>query len=134
MIALKNLQYFIIIIIFLVAIGCMTGPLHIPESGYSRQINRVYHASFSKTWESVLEVLKLANGSIITEDKDSGIISYSVYDEKSKSPVYINVYIEERPNKEKTIVYFFPRVTRGVYLKEIDRDFFEQLNKRMEGE
>jgi len=131
--------YFLIIVIFLIVIGCSP---NIPKSNYPLQMKRSFHASFDNTWNAVLETVKKSEGTIITEDKSSGLIVYSFTDRKSKSQVYMNVYLKNYPTTNITEVYLIPWVKtnysgyyleRGYYL-EIDRDFFTLLEKILGGE
>lgn len=121
----QKISFFIISIIF-IALGCAP---HIPKSEYPVETEKLFHASFDKTWNSVLEVIRISEGTIITNDKYSGLITYSVLDKESKSQIYMNVYLRSHPDPNITVVYLFPKVRSGYYLKEIERDFFEKLRK-----
>lgn len=120
---------FLIIIIILIFVGCA----HIPKSDYPLEIERSFPASFDKTWDSVLEIVKTSKGTIITNDKASGLIVYSIIDKKSKSQVYMNVYLKNEADTTTniTVVHLIPWVRTGYYLKEIDKDFFTRLEKAL---
>jgi len=119
---------FLIIVIVLILMGCAP---NIPKSDYPLEIKRSFHASFDNTWDSVLEIVKTSKGTIITKDKSCGLIVYSIIDSKSKSQVYMNVYLKNHPTTNITVVYLTPRVRTGYYLKEIDKDFFAALEKTL---
>ena len=124
----EKMSFLMIIIIVLIVLGCTP---NIPKSDYPLEIERSFHASFDKTWDSVLEVVKTSKGTIITKDKSSGLILYSILDNKSKSQVYMNIYLKSHPNSNITVVYLTPWVRTGYYLKEIDKDFFAALEKTL---
>jgi len=119
----------LMIVIVLLVIGCAP---NIPKSDYLLQIKRSFRASFDKTWDSVLEVVKTSKGTIITKDKSSGLIVYSIIDSKSKTKVYMNIYLKNHPTTNITVVYLTPWVRTGYYFKEIDKDFFSALEKILE--
>ena len=119
----------LMIVIVLLVIGCAP---NIPKSDYLLQIKRSFRASFDKTWDSVLEVVKTSKGTIITKDKSSGLIVYSIIDSKSKTKVYMNIYLKNHPTTNITVVYLTPWVRTGYYFKEIDKDFFAALEKILE--
>lgn len=125
----KKMFYFVILFMS-IWIGC--GP-HIPTSQYPMEIEKIFYVSFDKTWNAVLEVVKISNGTIITNDKSSGLITYSVFDKESKSQIYMNVYLKNYPDTDTTVVYLIPRIRTGYYLKEIERDFFGKLEKILRG-
>ncbi len=118
---------FSVIVIVLIVMGCAP---NIPKSDYPLEIKRSFHASFDNIWDSVLEVVKTSKGTIITKDKSSGLIVYSI-NSKSKSQVYMNVYLKNHPTTNITVVYLTPRVRTGYYLKEIDKDFFAALERNL---
>jgi len=120
---------FFLIIIVLIIIGC--GPT-IPISDHSLQIKKSFHASFDKTWNAVLRIVKISKGTILTEDKSSGLIVYSIIDSKSRSQVYMQVYLKNHPTTNIIDVYLITQVRTGYYLGEIDRDFFVALEKTLE--
>lgn len=117
-----KIHYLVAIFIFIV-IGCA----NIPKSEYPVQIEREFDVSFDETWNAVLEVVKIVNGNIIETDKSSGLIVYSTRDIKPESQTYINVYLKSNPTSKATLVYFNPKASTGLYLKEIDKDFFEKV-------
>lgn len=119
--------YFPIIIVALIAMGCAP---QIPKSEYPAQRERSFNASFDKAWDAVSEVVKTSNGTIITADKSSGLISYSLHD-KSGSPVYMNVYLKKHPTESRTIVYITPRIKGGPYLEGIEKDFYSILENTL---
>ena len=118
---------FSVIVIVLIVMGCAP---NIPKSDYPLEIKRSFHASFDNIWDSVLEVVKTSKGTIITKDKSSGLIVYRI-NSKSKSQVYMNVYLKNHPTTNITVVYLTPRVRTGYYLKEIDKDFFAALERNL---
>ncbi|MBI4707975.1 MAG: hypothetical protein HY761_08635 [Candidatus Omnitrophica bacterium] len=126
----KKIVFFLISIIFIV-IGCAPD---IPKSEYPVEIEKVFNASFDKTWDSVLEIVAVSKGKIITNDKSSGVITYSILDKESESQIYINVYLKALTDtvRQQTVLYFFPKIKTG-YLKEIEKDFFEKLSKALGG-
>jgi len=126
---IKKISYFLITVIF-IAIGC--GPT-IPKSQYPLEIEKKFHASFDKTWDAVLEVAKMSNGVIITNDKSSGLITYRIADKKSQSKIYMNVYLKTNTNANVTTVIVFSKNRTGNYLGEIERDLFENLKTILGG-
>lgn len=125
----KKISYFLIPIIF-IAIGCAP---HIPKSEYPVEIEKVFNASFDKTWNAVLEVVKMSKGVIITNDKSSGLVTYTIPDKEPESKIYMNVYLKSNSNSNTTTVFLFPKTRTGPYLKEIERDFFEKLKTILGG-
>ncbi|OQX52256.1 MAG: hypothetical protein B5M53_09075 [Candidatus Cloacimonas sp. 4484_209] len=117
----KKISYFFILFIF-IFIGCA----HLPTSEHPMEINKVFHASFDKTWDSVLEVVKTSKGIIITKDKSSGLIVY-----KLKSQIYTNVYLKDSPSTNTTVVYVVPWVKSGHFSEEIEEHFFKMLEKNL---
>lgn len=106
----------------------------IPQSEYPLEIEREFNASFEKTWDAVIELIKVLNGTVVATDKPSGIITYSIFDGTSRSLIYINIHIKERPSQETTNVYLIPQVRGGrYYLKGMERDFFDKLEKLLRG-
>ena len=124
----KKIFYFFIPLIFIV-IGCA----HIPKSEYPVEIGKLFNASFDKTWNAVSEVVKMSKGVIITNDKSSGLVTYTIPDKESESKIYMNVYLKSNSNANTTTVFLFPKTRTGPYLKEIDRDFFEKLKTILGG-
>ncbi len=134
----KKISYFFILFIF-IFIGCA----HLPTSEHPMEINRVFHASFDKTWDSVLEVVKMSRGTVIAEDRSSGLIVFSLLD----SQIYINIYLKNKPTIKTTIVYLkvhlTPQLIERVHkkykespeeiliaiLEKNERNFFEMLEK-----
>lgn len=48
----------------------------VPQSSYPLNFSRIYNASYDNIYQSVKDVMKSFNGSIITEDHKGGIISF----------------------------------------------------------
>jgi len=122
---------FYLIILFLpIWVSCAP---NIPKSEYPVEIEKVFNASFDKTWNAVSEVVKISKGVIITSDKSSGLVTYAVPDKESESKIYMNVYLKSNPNANTTTVFLFSKTRTGPYLKEIERDFFEKLKTILGG-
>ena len=125
MIVRKKL-YILTISLILVWTGC--GSIHLPTSEHPINIERVFHASFDDVWDSVLEVVNISNGNIITVDRPAGLIVYSIYDNELHDQAYNNVYIKSNANGDATTVYFCPHTRRSFYWwKILERDFFEKI-------
>jgi hypothetical protein len=128
---MRRIFIFFILSFAIACVGC--GP-KIPKSESPAQIERVFDASFDRIWNAVEDVVKASKGIVITTDKASGLITYTVSDSESASQIFINVYIKERPAANTTTVYLFSKIKgQGSYLaanlKEVDKDFFEKLDK-----
>jgi len=126
----KKTFYSVIMLLICFLTSCSTPPIPISKS--PAEIPRVFNASFDRTWDSILEVVKASSGTIVTTDKVSGLIVYSLPSEKLKSPVYINVYLKNY-STNMTAVYLMPKVRGDSYMKEIDVEFFEKLTRQIEG-
>lgn len=129
---IKQILSFFILVIF-IPLGCTP---HIPKSEYPLEIGKVFHASFDKTWNAVLEVVKLTNGIIITSDKSSGLLTYTITisAKEKKSKVYMNVYLKTSNSDENTTtVFLFPKIRTHTYLIDIDRYFYNQLKTILGG-
>lgn len=122
-----------LVLLFLVISFILTGCAHIPKMESPLEREKVYHKSFDKTWNAVLEVIKTSNGVIISSDKPSGIITYVINDKvgEKKRKVFINVCLRTRSDADVTTVYLFPKFTGSFYLKEIEKEFFEKLSKNL---
>lgn len=120
----------LVLLPLLIWVGCSPS---LPTSQSDVDIERVYQSPFEKTWDSILKVAEASRGVLITQDKSSGLIVYSVVDSvlaaDSKLQVYMTVYLRESQDRNSTVVYLFPKVRGGYYLKEIDQDFFSKLEK-----
>lgn len=122
----RNMSYFVMVFVF-IGIGCV----HIPTSEHPIEIEKSFNASFDSVWNSVLKIVENSQGNIITEDKSSGLIVYSIFDNESRSQIYMQVYLQNFPHTNITVVRSIPKIRNGYYLKETKRDFFETLEKNM---
>lgn len=112
--------------------GCIPS---IPQSEYPTEIKKEYNSSLDKIWNSVLEVVRMSNGTAITIDKASNIIAYTIPIE-SDLKIYINIYLRIN-SANKTTVFFFSRIkSKSSFLeanfKHTDKEFFEKLDKLLE--
>jgi len=106
---------------------------NLPKSEFPVKIERTFNASFDKTWDSVLNVVKQTRGKIITSDKASGLITYNIRSKASKSQIFINVYLKTlSESNNTTIVYFFSKSRIG-HFGEIEKDFYENLASALGG-
>jgi len=123
-------------VFFLVPIVLITaGWTSIPKAEYPSEIQHDFYASFDKTWDGVLEVVKILKGTIITKDKSSGVVVFSIDDNTAESKVkqiYVNIYLKSQSTTNTTLVYLIPRIKIGLYLGKIDADFFKELEKILE--
>jgi hypothetical protein len=125
----------LVLLLSLTWVGCSP---NLPTSQSDVDIERVYQSPFDKTWNSVLKVAEASNGVLVTQDKSSGMIVYSVVDSViaagSKQQVYMSVYLRGSQDRNSTTVYLFPKVRGAYYLKEIDQDFFLKLENILKTE
>ena len=115
--------FFFLMLLLLILARCAP---NIPKSEYPVRIERTFNASFDKTWNSVLNIVKQTRGKIITSDKASGLITYNIYGKASESQIFINVYLKALNESNTTMVYFFSKSRIG-HLGEIEKDFYENL-------
>jgi hypothetical protein len=124
----RKTAFLLIPIVFIVA-----GWTSIPKAEYPSEIQKDFYASFDKTWDGVLEVVKMLKGVVITKDKSSGVIVFSIDDNTVESKVkqiYVNIYVKSQSTTNTTLVYLIPQ--KGLYLGKIDIDFFKELEKILE--
>lgn len=122
--------YYVAILFFVILVSCAP---KLPNLEHPTEIKKEFNESFYKTWDAVLEVIKISKGVIITSDKSSGLLTYTIHDKESKSKIYLNVYLKSNSNSDVTTVFFYANTRTGPYLKQIDRDFFETLTKILRG-
>lgn len=126
----KKVAFLLIPIVFIAA-----GWTSIPKAEYPSEIQKDFYASFDKTWDGVLEVAKMLNGTIITKDKSSGVVVFSIDNNTAESKgkqIYVNIYVKSQSTTNTTLVYLIPRIKIGLYLGKIDSDFFKELEKILE--
>ncbi|PIS37527.1 MAG: hypothetical protein COT35_05615 [Nitrospirae bacterium CG08_land_8_20_14_0_20_52_24] len=116
---------------FAFLLSLCTGCAHIPESEHPAEFYRVYDATFDQVWDSLLKTVSASEGSIVTQEKTSGLIVYSIHDKKLKSKVYVNLYVKNHPETEAVIVYLFANTRNGGYTSDLDADFFKRLEKAL---
>ena len=128
-IAKKYTHLFIFCFFCFALAGCAT----VPSAARPLAIQHAYSISFDRTWDAVLEVAKASQGKIVTEDKPSGLIVYSVFDKGSKAKIYIQVLIKPSDvDKGSSLVYIFPHNTKGYCSGAIQDEFFKSLKNILE--
>ena len=123
----KKIYFLFLFVIFFAA-----GWTSIPKSEYPAEIQRVYAVSFGQAWDAVVEIIKKSRGAIITQDKSSGIVVFSIQDNEIESAVYVNIYIKSLSTTNTTSVYLIPKIKKGLYSGKVDGDFFNELEKTLE--
>lgn len=126
--------YYYIRYFLLVSCCFLSGCASIPTIERPLEIQCGYNASFDKTWNAVLEVVKISKGTIVTQDKDGGLIVYSIAEKKPISRGYIQVYLKPSGDSQKTLVYLFTRDRNSYYAGEIQHEFFQKLEKILKKE
>ena len=120
---------------FLLAAFCfLSGCASIPTIEHPLKIQCSYNASFDKTWDAVLEVVKISKGTIVNQDKAGGLIVYSIAEKKPNPQVYIQIYLKPSGDFQKTLVYLFARDRNSYYAGEIQHEFFQKLEKALKKE
>lgn len=108
----------------------------IPLSQHPLEMGRSFNASFEETWNAVFEIIG-PEAVIIEEDKASGLIVYKnkTLEKSFNTEVYVNVYVRVRNDSDqyRTTVYFTPHVRRAPYSVEIEKGFFNKLEKALAG-
>ena len=122
-----NFTRFICVTILLTVFtdGCAS----IPKAEYRIEREKVLKYSFDDAWASALEAVKKINGNTIAYDKASGVIVYGVFDRRSKSWIYANVYLRKSQNGDITRIVFIPKTLRGYCMNDIEKDFFLALSQ-----
>jgi len=87
-------------------IGCAS----VPTAEYPMENERAFSAPFDEIWDKTSMVVKDIGGSIILEDKPSGLITYKIHDTYTSANTYVNVYIRRHRNMMFTTVYAVPYV------------------------
>lgn len=126
----RKTAFLLIPIVFIVA-----GWTSIPEAEYPSEIQKDFYASFDKTWDGVLEVVKMLKGVVITKDKSSGVVVFSIDNNTAESKgkqMYVNIYLKSQSTTNTTLVYLIPRIKIGLYWGDIDSYFFKELEKILE--
>lgn len=99
-----------IVPLMLTFIGCAS----IPTSEYPIEMERAFSTAFHEVWDETVGVAKDIGGSIIMEDKPSGLITYKVYDSYTGNSTYVNVYVRRHGDMMSTTVHVVP-YTCSVY-------------------
>jgi hypothetical protein len=113
---------------FMACVGCG----HIPVAEAPVEMRRVFNASFDKTWESVLAAVQASGGTLITNDKPSGVIAYRAREKVYNTPVYVSVCVKSDPAAQRTAVLVVPRMRYGAYVTENERGLEKQFFNRVQ--
>jgi hypothetical protein len=128
-----NIRFCLVFLVLVCGVSwCLSCAPDIPTAEYPAQIENVFPRSFDDVWEAVLGVVGTSAGTLITTDKPGGIIVYSIFDQESKSQLYMNVFLKRRTDSIATVVYLIPRFRFGRPLRTVDRDFFKTLEETLE--
>lgn len=112
------------------------------------ELERTFFSSFDKTWDAVIEVVNVSRGSMIVEDKSSGLIVFtlsekiyghpyipSYYSEAdiiaTWSKVIVTIYMKGNVTENSTTVYLYPRVRFGLLWIRTAKEFFQKLRERI---
>lgn len=122
--------FYLTMLIFFLG-GCSLPHWQIPELKYPAEMERTFNAPFDQTWESVLEVVKISDANIITEDKTSGIVVCTMPPLRFK--LYTTIFVKKRADRSLSTVYFTSRwFIYGPSMGEgegLDREFFKRLQE-----
>jgi len=132
---MRKLTNFCLVSLIMIIFVCSCTQ-RLPRSEYPIQFKRDFNASFDKTWDAVLTVIKRTHGTIITKDKSSGLIVFSRFDS-----IFFNILIMDDFESNIATVYFKPMTKSGPYmrtytksgksLKDVDVLFFENLERTL---
>jgi len=141
-----KIRLFIVIILALAPVACAP---HIPTSQNPAEVRKKIPGSYAETWDSVMNVAKACEGTVVAQDKKAGIIVYKLADAETEEDVYMHVYMKGLPQDGKTCVVLFPQINLGYsktsmsmvysalrsrkayFLTEIEADFFSRLEQEM---
>lgn len=108
--------------------GCAR--LEIPTAEQPAEVERTFASDMDTVWDAVLKVVELARGTIVTQDRASGLLVYRVSQEDT-TPAVCNVYLRPSQQTGVTLVNVLVHtsaspqaVTSAV---SADRAFFSQL-------
>lgn len=122
----KIFSWTILSIILLVG-GCSASIL---TSEFPAVIEHTVPTSLDVTWNGVLEVVKLQDGNIVTTEKPSGLIVYSLVQKISGNRIFFNVLLQKSATIQGTTVYMIPLERWGRILAGgMDVNFFKKLDE-----
>jgi hypothetical protein len=110
------------------ASGC--GP-SLPKAEEPRQSALVLSAARAEAWGAVLTAVEAVEGTVLTNDKESGLLVYTIGTPATKDHIFVNVHILSRGGK--TAVYAFPRSRFEADIGAAERAFFAELAKAAKG-
>lgn len=120
--------YCSVLLSFIIA-GCAT----VPTAEHPAQLKRTFHKPFDEVWDCVLGTVESSQGIIITKDKSRGTgVIVCASGPKSRPKVYMNIYLKEQGNGKATSVYLTPHLRYGRIVGEVDKIFFDVLEKSLE--
>jgi len=113
--------------------GCAR--LEIPTAEQPAEVERTFASDMDTVWDAVLKVVELARGTIVTQDRASGLLVYSLSNGDAARPSYLNVYLRTSQQAGVTLVNVLVHtsaspqaVTSAV---SADRAFFSKLESML---
>jgi len=119
--------------IIILAVLCVGsgGCASVPEATARIELERTLDAQFDDVWRAALRVVALSHGTMITQDKASGVMVYVMRPENMVSAdlVYMQVFLQRGPREQCTIVRVVPKARYGAYSYDapVDREFLNLL-------
>jgi hypothetical protein len=111
--------------------GCSPN-LRLPEHPLrALDMPKIYHASYENVWNAIIKVVDSSHGTIVVNDKKSGLIVYSIPDKESTHNIFVNVFVEYSDRNKFTLVYANLRLINDFFIDDTEVDFFNQLNRNM---
>jgi len=109
-------------------LGC--GP-EIPTLKNRPRVEKIFAAHGNRVWAASLLAVDSLGGTVLTQDRDSGLVVFAVVSDDVDGDVYVNVFMDEI-DKDKTFVYVYPRA-KGVneIVDSVSRRFFDALDDAM---
>lgn len=150
----NSAKIFFILLLSVLGGGCGAPKLYIPQAESTFERQKEFMLSFETTWANVLKTIQEQNGVVITQDKASGLIVYSVMDStldltsqstgsisgsKSKRgktypvKIYVNLHISRDQNTGTTTIFFIPRTKIGHFMRDVGKDFFAKFSENVLG-
>lgn len=100
---IKKIPWFLALSMIITA-GCAP----IPTSEHFVQLQKEFPASFEEVWNSSLQVIETFDGTIITKDKSSGLITCKITGNKTEGEFYTNIFVTASQNEIPTVVFVTP--------------------------
>lgn len=108
--------------------------LDIPTAEQPTEVERTFASDMDTVWDAVLKVVELARGTMVTQDRASGLLVYSIT-HADAAPAVCNVYLRPSQQAGVTLVNVLVHTSASpqavTSADSADRAFFSKLESML---